>query len=108
MSTPELPPSLVGLDKALHEPARLSIVGCLWMLEEADFTFLAQQVGLTVGNCSFHLTKLEEAGLVRINKTFLGKVPHTTATLTPKGRKFFHSYRTSLMAFLRALPEEPV
>lgn len=78
------------------------------MLEEADFTFLAQQVGLTVGNLSFHLTKLEEANLVLIEKTFRGKVPHTTAALTPEGRKLFRSYRTSLMAFLGALPDDPV
>lgn len=106
MSRPELPGSLLGLDKALHEPARLSIVGCLWMLEEADFTFLAQQVGLTVGNLSFHLTKLEEAGLVRIDKTFVGKVPRTTASLTPEGRILFRAYRKTLKAFLEALPDD--
>ena len=103
---PELPPSLIGLDKALHEPARLSIVGCLWMLEEADFTFLAQQVGLTVGNLSFHLTRLEGAGLVRIHKSFQGKVPRTTAALTAQGRKLFSTYRKSLLAFLAALPDD--
>lgn len=108
MLRPELPSSLLGLDKVLHEPARLSIVGCLWMVEEADFTFLAQQVGLTVGNLSFHLTKLEESGLVRIEKTFRGKVPNTRAALTPKGRMLFRSYRTSMMAFLGVLPDEPV
>ncbi|NTV76377.1 MAG: helix-turn-helix domain-containing protein [Holophaga sp.] len=104
---PELPPSLVGLDKALHEPARLSIVGCLWMLEEADFTFLAQQVGLTVGNLSFHLARLEDAGLVRIEKRFQGKVPRTTAALTSEGRSLFRTYRKSLLDFLAVLPDEP-
>ena len=106
MSKPELPASLLGLDKLLHEPARLSVVGCLWMLEEADFTFLAQQVGLTVGNLSFHLTKLEEAGLVRIDKSFQGKMPRTTASLTLEGRKLFRTYRASLRSFLAALPED--
>lgn len=103
---PEMPPSLIGLDKALHEPARLSIVGCLWMLEEADFTFLAQQLGLTVGNLSFHLAKLEDAGLVRIDKAFQGKIPRTTAALTPQGRNTFRTYRKALLAFLAALPDE--
>jgi len=106
MSKPELPVSLLGLDKVLHEPARLSLVGCLWMLEEADFTFLAQQVGLTVGNLSFHLTKLEEAGLVRIEKTFQGKLPRTTAALTAEGRTLFKTYRKTLQAFLAALPDD--
>ncbi len=106
MAKPELPASLLGLDKVLHEPARLSIVGCLWMLEEADFAFLAQQVGLTVGNLSFHLSKLEEAGFVWIHKTFQGKVPRTTAGLTAEGRALFKTYRKTLSAFLAALPED--
>lgn len=61
-------------------------------MEEAEFTFLAQQVGLTVGNLSFHLVKLEEAGLVRIVKRFQGKVPRTTAALNSQGRSLFRTY----------------
>lgn len=106
MAKPELPASLLGLDKVLHEPARLSIVGCLWMLQEADFTFLAQQVGLTVGNLSFHLTRLEEAGLVWIHKSFQGKVPRTTVGLTEEGRTLFRAYRKTLQAFLMSLSDD--
>ena len=54
-------------------------------VQAADFVFLQRATGLTQGNLSSHLTKLEEAGLVRIEKSFVGKRPNTNVALTPLG-----------------------
>ncbi|HJT54209.1 MAG TPA: transcriptional regulator [Candidatus Angelobacter sp.] len=75
------------LDRVVHEPARLAILTVLSSCEEADFTFLLRVTGLTNGNLSTHLTKLEGAGLVRIHKGFSGKRPQTMVSLTANGRE---------------------
>ena len=59
------------LDRLIHEPARLAILTVLSSVRAADFVFLQHTTGLTQGNLSSHLTKLEEAGLVRIEKSFV-------------------------------------
>jgi DNA-binding MarR family transcriptional regulator len=74
------------LDRLVHEPARLAILTVLSSCEGADFTFLQRTTGLTNGNLSAHLTKLETAGLVAITKQFVGKRPQTMVSLTPSGR----------------------
>jgi len=78
---------LAGLDRLVHEPARLSILTALSACKSADFLFLQRLTGLSKGNLSSHLSKLEEGGLVAIDKTFEGKIPKTTITLTAEGRK---------------------
>ena len=75
------------LDRLIHEPARLAILTVLSSVRAADFVFLQRTTGLTQGNLSSHLTKLEVAGLVRIEKTFVGKRPNTSVSLTPVGRE---------------------
>lgn len=75
------------LDRLIHEPARLAILTVLSSVEEADFVFLQRTTGLTKGNLSSHLTKLEDAGLVRIEKRFVRKKPNTNLTLTALGRR---------------------
>jgi DNA-binding transcriptional ArsR family regulator len=75
------------VDRLIHEPARLAILTVLSSVKDADFTFLQRTTGLTKGNLSSHLTKLEAAGLVEIDKTFVGKKPNTKAALTPVGKK---------------------
>jgi DNA-binding transcriptional ArsR family regulator len=77
----------VLLDRLIHEPARLAILSVLSAVKAADFVFLQRTTGLTKGNLSSHLTKLEEAGLVRIEKTFVRKKPNTSVALTPRSRK---------------------
>jgi DNA-binding transcriptional ArsR family regulator len=89
------------IDRVIHEPARLQIVALLSGAKEADFVFLQQETGLTKGNLSSHLMKLEEAGYVGIEKTFRGKVPLTIARLTPEGRAAFHGYRKAMNGLLR-------
>jgi DNA-binding MarR family transcriptional regulator len=75
------------LDRLIHEPARLAILTVLSSVKSADFVFLQRTTGLTKGNLSSHLTKLEEAGLVRIEKRFVMKKPNTNVELTADGRK---------------------
>lgn len=82
MASPERP----ELDPLVHEPARLAILTVLSSVKEGDFTFLQRATGLTKGNLSSHLTRLEDAKLVRIDKRFVGKKPNTNVTLTPSGR----------------------
>ncbi len=77
---------LAGLDRLIHEPARLAILTALSASADADFLFLQRLTGLTKGNLSSHLSKLESAGLVKIDKQFVGKTPNTTVSLTKKGR----------------------
>lgn len=75
------------LDRLIHEPARLAILTVLSSVRDADFVFLQRTTGLTQGNLSSHLTKLEEAGLVTIEKSFVGKRPNTNVALTPVGKQ---------------------
>src|SRR5947199_10495375 len=74
------------LDRLIHEPARLAILTVLSSVQAADFVFLQRTTGLTKGNLSSHLTKLEEAGLGRIEKRFVHKKPNTSVELTSEGR----------------------
>ncbi len=77
---------MAGLDRLVHEPARLAILTALSAASSADFLYLQRLAGLTKGNLSTHLSKLEEGGLVQIEKQFIGKTPNTVVRLTPKGR----------------------
>lgn len=73
------------LDRLIHEPGRLAILSVLSSVKSADFVFLQRTTGLTKGNLSSHLTKLEEAGLVAIEKRFVLKKPNTNVELTSDG-----------------------
>lgn len=88
--------SLVDIDRIIHEPARLAIVSILCAVDSADFNFLLHQTGLTKGNLSAHLARLEEAEYVAVEKTFRGRMPQTIYSLTPTGRDAFQAYRACL------------
>src|SRR3954447_2149104 len=75
------------LDRLVHEPARLTVMTMLSYVGEADFVFLQRATELTKGNLSSHLSKLEEAGLVRVEKRFVERKPRTSVTLTARGRE---------------------
>jgi DNA-binding MarR family transcriptional regulator len=75
------------LDRLIHEPGRLAILTVLSSVKDADFVFLQRTTGLTKGNLSSHLTKLEEAGLVEITKRFVRKKPNTNVALTMVGKQ---------------------
>ncbi len=91
---------ITGINKLIHEPARMAIISLLSVVEEADFTFLMSSGGLTQGNLSSHLAKLEEAGYVEIEKTFKGKRPHTVARITDSGQKELNLYIRTIKEFL--------
>jgi len=80
----------------VHEPARLAILVALSACEKADFLFLLNITGLTKGNLSSHLSKLEDARLVEIEKTFEGKTPITYARLTLEGKDALKDYWKSV------------
>jgi DNA-binding transcriptional ArsR family regulator len=92
--------SLTELDRLIHEPARLLIVTILSTVESADFLFLQRETDLTKGNLSAHLSKLEEAGYVNIEKTFKGKLPLTVCKLSEAGQKAFNGYRLQMQNFI--------
>jgi DNA-binding HxlR family transcriptional regulator len=92
--------NLSGLDRVIHEPARLMLVALLSSVESADFLYLLKESDLTKGNLSVHLSKLEEAGYIEAEKTFRGKMPHTEYRLTSKGKSAFDQYRKNLSSVL--------
>ena len=97
-------PAPVEIDRLIHEPARLLLVSQLAIVDEADFVFLATRTGLTAGNISSHMSRLEEAGYVDVKKSFAGKRPRTTYALTTVGRDAFECYRTQVGELLRSEP----
>ena len=94
------------LDRLIHEPGRLAILTVLSSVKAADFVFLQRTTGLTKGNLSSHLTKLKEAGLVRIEKRFVLKKPNTNVELTPEGKQRVARHWRQLER-LKALSETP-
>lgn len=93
------------VDRVIHEPARLLLVSCLYVVKNADFVFLSRQSGLSGGNLSSHMSKLEEAGYVDVEKSFVGKRPQTVFKLSPKGRAAFRGYRKTMTAFLGSVSD---
>jgi len=87
---------LTDLDRIIHEPSRLLLVALLSSLESADFIFLLKESRLTKGNLTVHLSRLEEAGYILVEKTIRGKFPHTEYQLTSQGRLAFDQYRKNL------------
>jgi DNA-binding transcriptional ArsR family regulator len=88
------------IDKLIHEPARLMIISLLYVVESADFVFVRTQTELTDGNLSSHLSKLEDAGYVKVEKRFKGKKPQTLLSLTDNGREAFEEYRKKMVQVL--------
>ncbi len=96
---------LARLDRLVHEPARLAVMALLYVVDSADFTFVMNQTGLTWGNLSAHLSKLDEAGYLQVEKSFIGRRPNTSLRLTDSGRQAFRTYRQSLMKAMENLRE---
>jgi len=97
--------NLAEIDRLIHEPARLSVMALLYVVDSADFIFLMNQTSLTWGNLSAHLSKLEEAGYIEVKKSFKGKRPNTELRLTAAGLQAFQAYRSRLQQLLDGLPE---
>ncbi len=99
---------LPELDRLIHEPARLAILVVLASCERADFLFLERATGLTRGNLSVQLSRLEEAALIEIEKTIMQKRTLTTARLLRRGRTALDSYWSAMEALrARAQTREP-
>jgi DNA-binding MarR family transcriptional regulator len=93
------------IDRLIHEPARLNIIAHLYVVESADFLFLERQTGLTRGNLSSHLSRLEEGGYVSVEKRFVDKIPRTLLSLTGEGKRAFQAYRRKMKRVLEDLPD---
>jgi DNA-binding HxlR family transcriptional regulator len=89
---------IIGIDRIIHEPARLVIMATLFAVESADFLYLLHATELTKGNLSSHLMRLEKVAYITIEKTFEGKTPRTLCRLTDAGRDAFEAYREQMKA----------
>jgi DNA-binding MarR family transcriptional regulator len=93
--TPEML-AIDRLDRIIHEPGRLKIMTHLYIVESGDFVYLMRTTGLTRGNLSSHMTKLEQVGYVDVIKEFVNRKPVTMLSLTEEGRKAFQDYRKNI------------
>jgi len=97
-----------GLDRVLHERARLSIMACLSGQKKGlSFAELKKLCDLSDGNLSRHLQVLEDAGFVKIEKGYEGKRPHTTCRMTASGGKAFTKYIDVLEKVVRDAGQAP-
>ncbi len=97
------PREISALDRIVHSPTRLKILLVLMSVEEADFTFISNAAELTRGNLSVNLSKLEQAGYVKIEKKFIERVPKTIVSITQAGEKALETYSSLLGPILDAL-----
>ncbi len=93
-------PNVDEVDKVIHESARLLIVANLSLVECADFLFIMHQTGLSFGNLSSHMKKLEEVGYIEVQKEFVNRRPKTMLKLTSQGKKAFENYRQQMKKIL--------
>lgn len=96
---------LADIDPLIHTPARLMILTYLYVVESADYVFINRLTGLTWGNLSTHLTRLEEADYIELTKEFKDKKPNTIISLTQKGREAFKAYKQQMQHVLDDLPD---
>lgn len=92
--------SFDDLDPLLHSQLRLSIMSLLISVKEADFTFLQEKTEATSGNLSVQISKLEEAGYLEVTKSFKGKKPNTSCSITDKGIAAFEDYVNTLQQYI--------
>jgi DNA-binding MarR family transcriptional regulator len=93
------------VNRTIHEPSRLLLLIYLYSVEKADFTFLKLQTGMTQGNLSSHLNKLESEGYIHTDKQFKNKRPLTLIQITQKGRSAFKTYVQSMHRYYSDLVE---
>lgn len=88
------------LDPLLHSQLRLAVMSLLISMESAQFTYIKEKTGSTAGNLSVQLDKLAAAGYVTIEKSFKGKKPLTTISITQTGIRAFEAYVQSLRQYI--------
>ena len=96
---------LEEIDPVIHSPTRLKVMTYLYLVENIDFVYLKRITDLSWGNLSKHLTKLEEAGYVVMEKTFENKKPKTLIWLSDEGREAFQQYKDNLQQIFEGLPD---
>ena len=96
---------LEEIDPVIHSPTRLKVMTYLYLVENIDFVYLKRVTDLSWGNLSKHLTKLEEAGYVVMEKTFENKKPKTLIWLSDQGREAFQQYKDNLQQIFEGLPD---
>ena len=97
--------TLPPIDDLLHEPARLRLLVFLSVVKRTDFTYLLKLTGMSKGNLSVQMTRLANADLVTIEKSFQGNRPRTVYELTSAGRKALKTYKKNMQTILAALPD---
>ena len=103
-SSDELHP-LADINRIIHSPARLMVMTYLYVVDSVDYVYLTHLTGLTWGNLATHVGKLEEAGYVEIEKTFVDKKPYSVINLTRDGRQAFKDYKSKMREVLDELPD---
>jgi predicted transcriptional regulator len=88
------------LDPILHSQLRLSIVSILMTVDEADFTFIKETTKAAAGNISIQIKNLQDAGYIKVEKTFKNNYPNTTVSITSKGIKAFDDYVKNLKKYI--------
>jgi DNA-binding transcriptional ArsR family regulator len=91
------------LDPILHSQLRLAVMSLLLNSEVAEFTYLLEQTGATSGNLSIQITRLKDAGYIKVTKKFRNNYPQTLCRITPLGRQRFIEYVNSLRDYLRTV-----
>ena len=91
---------LMDIDRLIHEPARLMLMVLLSAVAEADFLYLLHETGLSKGNLSTHLSKLEEANYIKITKSFVGKTTRTVCEITNEGLAALTAYRQQMQGIM--------
>ncbi len=95
---------MARLDQIIHQPVRLRLMAALVALEpdvQAEFTYLRDLLDLTDGNLGAHLRRLEQAGYVKLEKTFVARKPRTYVSATAKGRRAFAEHVSALEEIIR-------
>jgi DNA-binding MarR family transcriptional regulator len=96
--------AITGLDRLVHQPARLRILATLRVKESAGFIHVMHETGLTRGNLSSHVSKLESSGYLEVKKEFVDRTPRTLLSLTPRGHAAYQSYVERMKQVLEGLP----
>lgn len=92
--------SFAQLDPLLHSQLRLAIMSLLIGVDSAEFVFIKEKTGATAGNLSVQLDKLSKAGYISVTKSFKGKKPLTTCSITKVGIKAFEDYVNNLKQYI--------
>lgn len=89
------------LDPLLHSQLRLAVVSILMNTDAAEFTFIREQTGATAGNLSIQITKLKDAGYIKVEKRFSNNYPQTLCRITKLGRQKFEEYVNTLRQYIK-------